>query len=270
MSIDDATYEHIAVERADEDVVWIALDEPDRNNTLDLALLTELDDALRAADRDASVQGMLLGSTSEDLFCAGAALDELSDLDLEESYRFLSTYNDTVDLLWTTGKPVVAAVTGTCVAGGNELVMGSDLVVAGESARFGQPEANVGSTAAGGGVQLMPLMVGMQRAKDLLLTSRLLSAEEAEEWGLINRVVDDDSVDERALELVREIVDGKSPYAYRVMKAVFKRWYNEAMAGGAVDREVTAAVWTNPEFRERAAAFMAGEDLPPRDFVGTQ
>lgn len=269
MSIDDATYDHVSVERADGDVVWIALDEPERNNTLDRALLEELNDAIRTADRDSSVQGMLLGSTSEDLFCAGADLDELANLDLEESYRFLSTYTDTVDRMWSTGKPIVAAVPGTCVAGGNELVMGCDLIVAGESARFGQPEANVGSTAAGGGVQLLPLLVGMQRAKDLLLTSRLLSAEEAEAWGLVNRVVPDDEVDERALELVREIVDGKSPYAYRVMKALFKRWHNVAMAGTEVDREVTAAVWTNAEFRERAAEFMAGEDFEPRDFLGT-
>lgn len=270
MSIDDAAYDHIAVERADADVVWIALDEPERNNTLDHAMLAELDDAIATADRDSSVQGMVLGSTSEELFCAGADLEELAGLDLEGSYRFLSTYTDTVERMWATGKPIVAAVPGVCVAGGNELAMGCDLIVAGESARFGQPEANVGSTAAGGGVQVLPLLVGMQRAKDLLLTSRLLSAEEAEAWGLVNRVVDDDAVDERASELVREIVDGKSPYAYRVMKALFKRWYDTAMTGSAVDVAITAAVWTNPEFRERAAAFMAGEDFEPREFVGTQ
>lgn len=269
MTIDDATDDHLSIERADEDVVWIALDEPQRNNTLDHALLRELNDAIRLADGDPSVDGMILGSTSDDLFCAGAALEELTDLDLEASYRFLSTYTDTVDLMWSTGKPVVAAVPGVCVAGGNELVMGCDLIVAGESARFGQPEANVGSTAAGGGVQMMPLVVGMQRAKDLLLTSRLLTAEEAEDWGLVNRVVEDEAVDERALELVGEIVDGKSPYAYRVMKSMFKRWYNMAMAGSDVDRELTAAVWTSDEFRERGAEFLAGEDHDPRDFLGT-
>jgi enoyl-CoA hydratase len=155
------------------------------------------------------------------------------------------------------------------VAGGNELVMGCDLIVAGESARFGQPEANVGSTAAGGGVQMMPLVVGIQRAKDLLLTSRLLTAEEAEDWGLVNRVVDDGAVDERALELVREIVDGKSPYAYRVMKSMFKRWHNAAMTGSEVDTQLTAAVWTSDEFRERGAEFMAGEDHESRAFLGT-
>lgn len=270
MSIDAHAYDSIALDRGSDDrILRIDLDRPERNNILDGHLLSELNDAIARGDNASDVDGMIFGSTSDDVFCAGADLEELAGLDPEESSRFLSTYNDTVDLLWSTGKPIVAAVSGDCVAGGNELVMGCDLIVAGESARFGQPEATVGSTAAGGGVQMMPLMVGMQRAKDLLLTGRLLSATEAEEWGLINRVVSDDAVDDRALELVTEIVDGKSPYAYRVMKAIFKHWYNEAMSGREIEREVTAAVWTDEEFRERAVAFLDGEDPVPREFSGT-
>lgn len=270
MSIDAAAYDSIALERvADDRVLRIDLDRPGRHNILDLELIAELNDAVSRADTAPDVNGIIFGSTSDDVFCAGADVGELSGLDAEESSRFLSIYNDTVDLFWSTGKPVVAAVSGDCVAGGNELVMGCDLIVAGDSSRFGQPEATVGSTAAGGGVQMMPLMVGMQRAKDLLLTGRLLSASEAEEWGLINRVVPDEAVDERAVELVTEIVNGKSPYAYRVMKAIFKHWYNDAMAAREIEREVTAAVWTDEEFRERAAAFLEGEGLDPRDFSGT-
>lgn len=270
MSVDDAEYGSIAVSRAEDDrVVRIDLDDPEANNILDATLLSELNDAVRRADNDTAVQGMIFGSTSDEMFCAGADLEELSSLDAEESHRFLSAYNDTVDLLWSTGKPIVAAVTGVCVAGGNELVMGCDLVVAGESARFGQPEATVGSTAAGGGVQMLPLLVGMQRAKDMLFTGRLLAAEEAEEWGLINRVVPDDEVGKRALDLVTEIVEGKSPYAYRVMKAILKRRFAEAMAGREVERELTAAVWTDDEFRDRAATFLRGGDLAARAFIGT-
>jgi len=267
MSVTNADYDSLAVEREDG-LARIALDAPDRNNTIDAALIGELNDALRRADNDRGVDGILLASTSSEVFCAGADLGELSSLDLEESYRFLSTYTDTVDLLWGTGKPVVAAVAGTCVAGGNELVMGCDLIVAGESARFGQPEATVGSTAAGGGVQTLPLFVGMQRARDMLLTGRLLTAAEAEEWGLVTRVVEDGAVEREARDLVAEIVAGKSPYAYRVMKGILKRWYDTAMAGG-VDEQLTAAVWTDEAFRERAASFVAGEDLSPRPFAGT-
>lgn len=270
MTIDDVDYETIAVTRAADDrIVRIDLDLPEVNNILDLTLVSELNDAIRRADNAPSVDGMIFGSTSDEVFCAGANLSELANLDAEASNRFLTLYNDTVDLLWSTGKPIIAAVSGVCVAGGNELAMGCDLIVAGESARFGQPEANVGSTAAGGGVQMMPLLVGMQRAKDILFTSRLLSAAEAEDWGLINRVVPDDDVDERALDLVTEIVDSKSPYAYRVMKSIFKHWYNNAMAAREIEREVTAAVWTNQEFQERAQTFLDGEDQRPRDFMGT-
>jgi enoyl-CoA hydratase/carnithine racemase len=187
----------------------------------------------------------------------------------EAGNRFLTGYVEMVDRLRSTGKPTVAAVEGACVAGGNELVIGADLIVAGESARFGQPEALVGSTAAGGGVQMLPLIVGEQRAKDLLLTGRLLPAETAEEWGLINRVVPEGEAAERAVEVAGEILDSNSPQAYRVIKSIMKRWNNLAMVDREVARELTAAVWTSEEFGERADAFLAGDEQEPRPFTGT-
>ncbi len=266
----EETYSTIQTYRNDEDdrIFHVDLDRPDDNNTVTAELLSELGHAVESADAADDVDAIVLGTTSEN-FCAGGSLDELGDIDREGGNRFLSGYVDTVHLLRETGKPTVAAVKGTCVAGGNELVMGSDIIVAGESARFGQPEARVGSTAAGGGVQMMPLIVGEQRAKDLLLTARLLSAEEAEDWGLINRVVDDDEVDERSIEIAQDIIDNNSPQAYRVIKAMLKQWNNMAMMNREVARELTAAVWDSEEFSDRANAFMSGEDLDSRQFSGT-
>jgi len=91
---------------------------------------------------------------------------------------------------------VIAAVNGVCVAGGHEIAMACDLVIAGESARLGQPEVIVGSTAMGLGVQLLPLIVGEKRAREMLFTGRLLSAEEAYHFGLVNKVVEDERVHE--------------------------------------------------------------------------
>lgn len=148
--------------------------------------------------------------------------------------------------------------------------MGCDLIVAGESARFGQPEVGVGSTAAGGGLQLLPLVVGEKRARELLLTGRLLEASEAERFGLVNRVVPDEAVEDRALALVQEIIDTKSPQAYRAMKAVMSGWTNLAMLQREMARDMTARVWDSPEFRERAAAFQAREEFEPRPFTGAR
>lgn len=259
----------VALHPEDERVCQVHLDAPARSNALDLDMLVELNAALRAADAAGDVHAMLLGSSTDGAFCAGGDVEELAALSVEDGNRFLSTYLDTVDLMWTTGKPVVAAVTGACVGGGNELAMACDLVVAGESARFGQPEIRIGSTAAGGGIQMLPLVVGMQRAKDLLYTARLLSAEEALDWGLVNRVVPDDEVRDRALALVRSILDEASPGGFRTMKAMLGHWYRIAMANRALDRELTARVWRSDEFRERARAFLDKEDPPSRPFTGT-
>ncbi len=250
-------------------IARIRFDRPERHNVLDGRVLDELSVAIVEADRDDAVDGILLGSTGPP-FCAGASLPELSQLPWEEGARWMTAYFDTLDLLRDTGKPVVAAVEGTCVAGGNELASACDLIVAGESARFGQPEVGVGSTAAGGGVQLLPLMIGEKRARDLLLTGRLLEAEEARAIGLINRVVDDGEAEAAATDLLETIVAEKSPQAYRTIKAVMKQWTNLGLVGQEMARDLTARVWDSPEFAERAEAFLAGEDLPPRAFHGTR
>jgi enoyl-CoA hydratase/carnithine racemase len=228
----------------------------------------ELGEAILYADRAEDVNAILLGSTTE-RFCAGGDVKELKGINIEDGNRFLTAYLETVDLLRTTGKPTIAAVTGECVAGGNELVMGCDLVAAGESSQFGQPEVIVGSTAAAGGVQILPLMIGERRAKELLLTGELLSADRALEFGLINRVVSDSEVESAAVDLASQIVDSTSPQAYRVIKAVMKQWSNFALMGQEMAREVTAAVWHADEFEERTDQFLAKESLKPRQFTGT-
>jgi enoyl-CoA hydratase/carnithine racemase len=128
----------------------------------------------------------------------------------------------------------------------------------------------VGSTAAGGGAQLLPLIVGEKRARDLLLTGRMLEAEEARAIGLINRVVEDGTAEQRATALVGKILDRNSPQAYRTIKAVMKQWTNVGLAGGEMARDLTAHVWASEEFRERAERFLAREKQEPRLFTGTR
>jgi enoyl-CoA hydratase/carnithine racemase len=266
-----AEFETIAVESHPDDdrITRIRLDAPERNNTIDLGMLADLHEAFTAADRDRDVQGILLGSTS-DPFCAGANVNELRELGFEDGARWMQLYFDTLDVLRETGKPVVAAVDGTCVAGGNELTMACDLVVAGESARFGQPEVGVGSSAAGGGVQLLPLLVGEKRAREMLLLGELLSAEEAERIGLINRVVDDEEVEDRAMGLLTRIVDTKSPQAYRAIKAIMKTWTNLGLLAEPMARDMTANMWASEEFDERVSAFLERREQTPRPFTGTR
>lgn len=265
----DDQYEKVSVEySAAGDVCYVRIDNREKNNVLDLETILELNDAFRAADRDRDVDGIILGSVG-DVFCSGADLSEIEGADLETATRWLNAYQDNLEVLMDTGKPTIAAVTGPCVAGGQELIMGCDLIVAGESAKFGQPEVKVGSTAGSGGLQMLPLMVGERRAREILLTGRLIQADEAHDIGLINRLVDDGDVEDEAAELMLDVVENSSPQAYRVMKSIMKQWNNLAMLGWESQRELTAAVWRSQEFQDRAEEFLSGEDMERRSFMGS-
>lgn len=265
----DKQYDKVSVEHsADGSIAYVRIDNMENNNVLDLEAILDLNDALRTADRDDDVDGIILGSVG-DIFCSGADLSEIAGGDLEAGTRWLNAYYDNLEVLKDTGKPTVAAVTGVCVGGGQELIMGCDLIVAGESSRFGQPEVSVGSTAGSGGLQMLPLMVGERRAREMLLTGRLIDAEEAHEWGLINRLVDEDEVEDEATELLLDVVENSSPQAYRVMKSIMKQWSNVAMLGWESQRELTAAVWRSEEFENRANSFMNKEEMERRSFMGS-
>jgi enoyl-CoA hydratase/carnithine racemase len=265
----DEQYEKVSVSYSDDRrISYIRIDNVENNNVLDLEAILDLNDALRTADRDDDVDGIILGSVG-DVFCSGADLSDIAGGDLETGTRWLNAYYDNLEVLKDTGKPTIAAVTGPCVAGGQELIMGCDLIVAGESSKFGQPEVFVGSTAGSGGLQMLPLMIGERRAREILLTGRLIDGEEAYDIGLINRLVDDDEVEDEATELMLEVVENSSPQAYRVMKSIMKQWSNMAMLGWESQRELTAAVWRSQEFQDRAEAFMDNEEMEQRPFMGS-
>lgn len=265
----DADTIHVEADPGDDRIRHVRLDRPDAGNTITLDLLLELTDALDDADRDDATDAIVLGSTG-DTFCAGGDLGELGSLPAEDGIRWMTAYFEAIDRLRDTGKPAIAAVEGPCVAGGNELAMGCDLVVAGEGARFGQPEVGVGSTAAGGGVQLLPLMIGEKRARELLLTGDLIGAEEARHIGLINRVVEAGGAEAEATSLAGEIIDGTSPQAYRTIKAIMKGWTNLGLLNREMARDMTAQVWASEEFRERADAFMDHDGPATREFTGVR
>lgn len=263
-------YRKVSVERdrVDNRLLWIKLNYPEKLNVLHLELMKEFHDALVKADKDESVQAILVAGAGR-AFCAGADLEELVKGDLESGIKWLTTYWRLLDLLREIGKPTIAAVKGACVAGGNELVMMCDLVVAGNSARMGQPEILVGSTAAGGGIQLLPLIVGEKRAREMLLTGKLLTADEAQQFGLVNRVVPDERLEEEARKMALEIIERVSPQAFRVMKSGLRYWTDLAMLTWPWAKNTTSMIWTSKEFRERAEDFLKKREMKPRKFMGT-
>ncbi len=249
-------------------LLWIKLNHPERLNVLHFKMLNSLHEALVKADKDSNVHAILVTGVGK-AFSAGADVKELIEGDFESGLRWLKAYWNIIETIRETGKPVIAAVRGACVAGGHEIMMACDLVVAGKSARLGQPEIIVGSTAMGAGVQLLPLIVGEKRAREMLFTGRLLSAEEAYQFGLVNKVVDDEKVEEEARKLAIHIIDNASPQAFRVMKSGLKFWTDLAMLNMMTARDITSLVWLSEEFRERTKDFLEKRNMKPRKFTGT-
>ncbi len=262
-------YEKVIVEKDSEDerLVWIKLNHAERLNVLHLKMLNELHEAFIEVDKDNDIQAILITGVGR-TFSAGADLKELSKGSFEQGLRWLKAYWRVVELLRETGKPTIAAVRGACVAGGHEIAIACDLVVAGKSARLGQPEILVGSTAMGIGVQLLPLIVGEKRAREMLFTGKLLSAEEAYNVGLVNRVVDDHKVEGESRKLAAQIVANASPQAFKVMKSGLKFWTDLAMMNSMMARDITAMVWTSKEFRARCKDFLEKKKMKPRKFLG--
>jgi enoyl-CoA hydratase len=118
------------------------------------------------------------------------------------------------------------------------------------------------------GVQLLPLMVGEKRAREMLFTGRLLSADEAYQIGLVNKVVSDEKVKEEARKLAIHIIDNASPQAFRVMRPGIKFWTDLAMLNMMMTRDVTSMVWTSKEFRERCKDFLEKKRMKPKKFSG--
>ncbi len=205
------TYETLLVER-DGAVVVITINRPAKLNALNAQTIAELGQALDACAADAAVRAVVLTGAGEKAFVAGADVTELA-VQTPAQGKDRSTVGQRVfDRIERLGKPVVAAVNGLALGGGCELAMACTLRVAADSARFGQPEVNLGLTPGYAGSQRLPRLVGKGRALELLLTGEMISATRAYEIGLVNRVVPAAELRAAALALAA-MLGAKAPLA---------------------------------------------------------
>jgi len=205
--------ELVVVER-DDPIAVVLLNRPQQLNALSGALMDELVSELEQLDRDRSVRCIVLGG-SERAFAAGADIAELGDatpISLYQDRRI-----DQWDAIRNVRTPLVAAVSGYCLGGGCELAMACDLIVASETARFGQPEINLGVLPGAGGTQRLTRAVGKAVAMDVILTGRMLTAAEARDLGLVARVVMKEAWLEEAKRVAREIA-AKGPISVQLAK----------------------------------------------------
>jgi enoyl-CoA hydratase len=244
--------ELVLLER-EEPIAVVLLNRPDALNALSDELMDELVTTLVELDRDGDVRCIVLGG-SERAFAAGADIAELARSSAIDLYyqRRVERW-DAIAGLWT---PLVAAVSGYCLGGGCELAMACDLIVASETAQFGQPETGVGVIPGAGGTQRLTRAVGKALAMDVILTGRFLSAEEAERAGLVARVVAREAWLEEAKRVAREIAS-KAPVAVRLAKEAVDRAYESPLQLGLEhERRLLYLAFASEDAREGLNAFL--------------
>ena len=245
-------YANIVVER--EGYVGIVrLNRPKALNALNLEAMTELVDALEDFDNDDAIRCAVV-TGSDRVFAAGADIKEMADATAIEIYqRNRFTQWERIRKL---RKPLIAAVSGYCLGAGNELAMCCDLVVASETARFGQPEINIGVIPGAGGTQRLTRAIGKARAMEMVLTGRPITAREAYEAGLINRVVPVEVYLDEAKALAAEIAS-RPPLATQLGKdAVLKAFDTTIEQGLDYERKNFYLLFASEDMREGMKAFV--------------
>ncbi len=251
-------FETIIVE-IEEHVGLVRLNRPEALNALNSQILTELGEALSAMDASDDVRAMIV-TGSEKAFAAGADIKEMASKGFSE--MFVEDYfADACESIMRIRKPVIAAVAGYCLGGGCELAMMCDFIIAADSAKFGQPEINLGVIPGLGGSQRLTRLVGKSKAMEMCLTGRMMDAAEAERSGLVTRVVPAADLLRDARETAGKIA-AKSPLTTRAMKEAVNRSYETTLREGLLfERRLFDAVFSTEDKAEGMAAFI--EKRPP-------
>ncbi len=250
---------HLLIEHPADRVLLLRLNRPHRRNALTGALVKDLAIQLSSAAASDKVSAVVIAGDAK-AFCAGADIHEMvargieAILDEERlaSWRSIGTFH----------KPLIAAVRGVALGAGNELAMMADLIVAGESARFGQPEVRIGGLAGDGGTQRLPRLVGRQLATRMMLTGEPISAQCAKDIGLICEVVPDANVDGAAVDLAASIAR-HAPLSLAATKALIAATDRCGLDEGLrIEREALLRIFQSEDRVEGMTAF--AEKRPPR------
>ena len=232
----------------------ITLDRPKQLNALNAQLMQELGSALQAFDADADV-GAILITGSEKAFAAGADIAVMKDYSHMDAFMADYITRDW-EHIRRIRKPVIAAVAGYALGGGNELAMMCDIVIAADNARFGQPEVNLGIMPGAGGTQRLPRAMGKAKAMDLCLTARMMDAQEAERAGLVSRVVPLDKLGDEALAVAEKIAGYSLPVVMMIKESINRAYETTLSEGVLFERRVFHSQFGLDDQKEGMAAFL--------------
>ena len=236
-----------------ERVGLMRINRPKALNALDSTVTRELNLAMTEFDGDEDIGAMVITGDGR-AFAAGADIKEMADASAVEMLQRdnISAF----DQIRKIKKPVIAAVSGWCLGGGNELAMSCDMIVASETARFGQPEINLGVIPGAGGTQRLTRAVGKPIAMEIVLNNRMLTAQEALDYGLVNRVVPVESYLEEAMSLAQEIA-GRAPLAIQLGKEAVNQAFETTLSDGlAEERRAFYFLFASQDQKEGMQAFV--------------
>ena len=246
------SYQFLLLEKKGR-VGLITLNRPKQLNALSPALMTELGQALQACDSDDAV-GAIVITGNDKAFAAGADIAAMKDYGYMEA--FLGDYIGAWEHFRRVRKPVIAAVAGYALGGGNELAMQCDIVIAADNAKFGQPEINLGIMPGYGGTQRLPRFTSKAKAMDLCLTARMMDAPEAERAGLVARIVSLDQLLDVALAVAEKIAGYSLPVVMMIKESI-NRAYETSLAEGVMfERRVFQSQFALEDQKEGMAAFL--------------
>lgn len=247
----------------EDHVATIQLNRPEAMNALNAELLTELATALREADANDKVRCIIL-TGSDKAFAAGADIKEMAEQSFVEAFSS-NMFADEAGAIVACRKPIIAAVAGYALGGGCELAMMCDFILAADTAKFGQPEINLGTMAGLGGTQRLTRAVGKSKAMEMHLTGRFMDAEEAERSGLVSRVVPAKKLMDEAREAADKITEKSMVTAMAVKESVNRSFETTLAEGLLYERRLFFALFATEDQSEGMSAFLEKRQAQFRD-----
>jgi enoyl-CoA hydratase len=255
-------YKTLIVELEDH-VTVIRLNRPDALNALNTQLLRELGEALAEAEANEKVRCIIL-TGSEKAFAAGADIKEMSTKSFVEVFSE-DLFGPESEAILKIRKPIIAAVSGYALGGGCELAMMCDFIIASDTAKFGQPEINLGVVAGMGGTQRLTRFIGKSKAMDMHLTGRFMDAQEAERSGLVSRVVPAKKLMDEAMAAAQKIAEKSLLTAMAVKEAVNRSYETTLREGLLYERRLFHAMFATEDQKEGMSAFLDKREAQFRD-----
>jgi enoyl-CoA hydratase len=248
-------YENI-IYQVDEGIATITFNRPKALNALNAALLEEFSQALDAIAADENIRVLVLTGAGDKSFVAGADITELATFNPLTAKNFAKKGHTILGKLQQLSIAVIAAVNGFALGGGTEIAIACDFIYASENAKFGQPEINLGLIPGFGGTQRLPRLIGTNMAKELVFTGKMISADEAVQIGLANKVVAKDQLMQEVMKTAREITS-KGKVSLRAAKQAINNGLNADLATGIhIEIEAFGMCYASSDSKEGTAAFL--------------